>query len=40
MERSGLTRDQALAALITTSRKRNEPLHQFSRHVISGSDQV
>jgi transcriptional regulator with GAF, ATPase, and Fis domain len=40
MERSGLTRDQALAALITTSRKRNEPLHQFSRDVISGSDQV
>jgi transcriptional regulator with GAF, ATPase, and Fis domain len=40
MERSGLNLDQALAALITTSRKRNEPLHQLSRDIISGRDQV
>lgn len=40
MERLGLTRDQALAALITTSGKRNEPLHELSRDIISGRDQV
>jgi GAF domain-containing protein len=40
MGRSGLSRDQALAALITTSRKRNEPLPRLSRDIISGRDQV
>jgi transcriptional regulator with GAF, ATPase, and Fis domain len=40
MERSRLSLDQALATLITTSRKRNKTLHQLSRDIISGRDQV
>ncbi|CAH0291586.1 hypothetical protein SRABI83_04225 [Arthrobacter sp. Bi83] len=37
MERFRLSRDQALAALITTSRKRHEPLHQLSREIVAGA---
>jgi AmiR/NasT family two-component response regulator len=37
MERSRLSRDQALAALITTSRKRHEPLQKLSREIVAGA---
>jgi GAF domain-containing protein len=37
MERHQFSRDQALAALITTSRRRHEPLHQLSREIIGGA---
>jgi GAF domain-containing protein len=37
MERLQLSRTLAAAALITTSRKRHEPLHQLSREIIGGA---
>lgn len=38
MERLRINRDQALATLITASRRRNEPLHQLSRDIIDGGE--
>jgi GAF domain-containing protein len=36
MERLHVSRDQALATLISTSRRQNEPLHQLAQGIIGG----
>ena len=38
MERLHVSRDQALATLISASRRRNEPLHELARGVVCGGD--
>ncbi|MGN7253261.1 MULTISPECIES: GAF and ANTAR domain-containing protein [unclassified Arthrobacter] len=38
MERHHINRDQALATLISASRRRNEPLHQLARDIIDGAE--
>jgi GAF domain-containing protein len=38
MERLHVNRDQALATLISASRRRNEPLHQLSQNIIDGGE--
>jgi GAF domain-containing protein len=38
MERQHINRDQALAILISASRRRNEALHQLARDIIAGGE--
>jgi GAF domain-containing protein len=38
MERLHVSRDQALATLISASRRRNEPLHQLAQDIVGGGD--
>lgn len=38
MERLHVSRDQALATLISASRRRNEPLHQLAGDIIAGGE--
>ena len=38
MERLHVSRDQAVAALITASRRRNQPLHLLARGIIDGAE--
>lgn len=38
MERLHVSRDKALASLISASRRRNEPLHQLAQDIIGGGD--
>ncbi|RAM38636.1 GAF and ANTAR domain-containing protein [Arthrobacter globiformis] len=38
MERLHVSRDQAVATLISASRRRNEPLHQLARDIIAGGE--
>jgi len=38
MERLHVSRDQALATLISASRRKNEPLHQLAQDIVSGGE--